>query len=187
MGPRPACAGAGGNKVPVSSLSLETDNRNMSNGLRARGQLPRVQAQRASHQTCRARRKGAIANNCSQLQTFVPTAGRSCAQLRTFARIARDALQPRAHLRLPVARHDTAFTWTWMAVGQANLQALKDIMSRKLGCRPWASPVSNKRIRSRVVVGKRAQLGTIALICARLLALVLKGPLNRPRYQGSDL
>ena len=159
----------------------------MPDRLRARGQLPRVRAQRASFASKTLRKtKG---RNCAQLFAIANVSAHSGAQLCTIAHVctacARCAVAVCA-LALASVRHDTAFTWTWMAVGQVNLQALKDIMSRKLGCRPWASPVSNKHICSRVVVGKRAQLGTIALICARLLALVLKGPLNRPRYQGSE-
>ena len=57
----------------------------------------------------------------------------------------------------------------------------------KAGLQTMGQPsLQQTHICSRVVVGKGAQLRTIALVCARLLALVLKGPLSRPHYPGSE-
>ena len=146
-----------------------------------------MRAQRASSASKTPRKtKG---RNCAQLFAIARVSARSRAQLCTIAHIctdcARCAVAACASARARGAPRycihmDMAGSWT------SRLQALENIMSEKLGCRPWTSSVSNKRIHNSVVVGKRAQLGTIALICARLLALVLKGPLNRPHYRGSE-
>ena len=75
LGPGAACAGAGGNKGLVCSFSLETDKRKMSDGLRARGELARVGAQRANSAA-----KFVARNERAQLRTIVRNCTRFCTQ-----------------------------------------------------------------------------------------------------------
>ena len=110
--------------------------------------------------TCASTSRELCIKNVAQNESV---SAHSRAHLSTIVHVCPDCV--------PAARHNTAFTWTWMVVGQVNLQALKDIMSRKSGCRPWASPVSNKRARSRLVVRKMrswAQLFSFVRDCSLL-------------------
>ena len=157
----------------------------MSDGLRARGQLPRVRAQRATLASKTSRKtKG---RNCAQMFAIANVSAHSGAQLCTIARVCTDCAQCAvATCAFALTRGAPRYCIHMDMDGCWTSQPASFERHHEPNCRPWASPVSNKRICSRVVVGKRAQLSTIALICARLLTLVLKGPLNRPRYQGSD-
>ena len=71
-----------------------------------------------------------------------------------------------------------------MIVGQADLQASKNITSRKMDRRPRNRPVSNKHIRKRVLVGRRAQLGTINSYLCAIARFYVEGPVTQAPLSG---